>query len=465
MLNQVKNSPSLLGGTSLLTLLIMLMGACSDKPSAPREATKIPASPTAIVPSTISPAPSATMTLDTSGLTQSCAALGSNQTSKADLPGVLAITQDGAYLFEPSTGKVNNISSSSGIVPYGPISPDRTRLAALGKDGSVAILDGLGHVSALVPNPYGDLQPIQWLDNQTIALEDTSSQNPNGLDTIVVYHLTTKTSEEFIPDFPGIDTTAAGLLGHPAGQSRFVISPTEDHLVYFADQDYADAPTQPYNDSPPSLVMWDFANSTEVGRVKQYQFDAGIMGGRPIWANDGSWAITSAPIRFSIKEGPVGRTGSRTFVAIPESDPSEASYININDSYPYVGGNDLVVFMADGSIQRVTRLTSAYQTTEMDWQLSPDQKSVAFWLGMTPDDLRGSLAVASLLTGEVVDFCLPRGDQGDFTWAPDSTHLAVTMDPSKTSMSGIYALDVSSGDLTKLLDSGTSLAWLKIPDN
>jgi hypothetical protein len=148
----------------------------------------------------------------------------------------------------------------------------------------------------------------------------------------------------------------------------------------------------------------------------------------------------------------------------------DGSQFAIAMSYTYWPEEQDEIYLVDreGVETQVTHLSDALNVQEviagkMNW--SPDETRIAFWLTVGDGENRiVHLAVMDVLTGEVVDYCIPGANLLYPIWSPISQQIAVLSIPDvNENIADTVILDLQSEQAFKIADGMVPIGWMIEP--
>ncbi|MEJ2570682.1 MAG: hypothetical protein P8Y98_09080 [Anaerolineales bacterium] len=309
------------------------------------------------------------------------------------------------------------------------LSPDRARLAAIDRRMEALIVLDASATRLLELKDWGDeYDVIQWLKDNQLVIKLPYGDSSYEPDAILVFDIATRERQEINPDLPQITNFFQELSWGGYTISPLVPNSPLTRLVYPAKEE-----------ADNSLILWDIQNEQEIGRVYQHgNPGAGVQSSAPAWSQDGTSFVTSAMLRYTYDPNddsePVHPLQSAAGAA-------EDAFINVDDAAAYVSGFELIRVDQNGSIQRLSYLTTTFDAAEKDWVWSPDETRVAFWLTIEDDEfpVRDALAVLDVASGEVVNYCI----SGYRTpiWSPDGHQIAINQNIDERDTFKIVDLD------------------------
>jgi Tol biopolymer transport system component len=338
------------------------------------------------------------------------------------------------HLLDTSSWQDSPVSDHS----YGvyAVSPDYRRLAYtdLASDELIGIDSSASEVFVL-PDPEERLSPAMWLTDDLLVVSRKVGREGDDFtpDETLVVDIKSETTITIPSDLPEFDTVMrAPFQWGNLGLNRIALNPSMTRAVY-------PALDMPYD----HLVLWDLDSQREIMRIQQHFTEGGVMISPPAWAPDGNQFLTSAPVRY--------RLGGE-------------DYVNVDDPNPSLGGFELISVSADGTVRRLTNLTSTGWARELDWGWSPDGEKVGFWVerGLGSEGMR-QLAVLDLQSGAVVAFCL--AGRGTPIWSPDGDWLAVNVYDGEAAYTGAgvpraVIVDPETGNWAVVSDRSQVVGWL-----
>jgi len=293
------------------------------------------------------------------------------------------------------------------------ISPDRARLAAINRRlEALVIFNADGTLLLEVPEWGDELDILQWLKDNQLAVKMPHGDTTYEPDAIFVFDIATKERLEILPELPLITDSIEDLSWGGYSISPLVPNPQFTHLIYPANAE-----------ADNSFILWDRQNEIEVKRIYHHDSpNTGIYLSAPAWSQDGSSYVTSAMLRYAY-DPKNDAEPIRPLQAASEA--AENPFINVDDPAGYIGGFELIRVNQNGETQRLTYLTTTFNASQEDWVWSPDGTRIAFWLTIEDDafPVRDALAVLDVNSGEVTNYCI--SGYRTPVWSPDGSQIAI----------------------------------------
>jgi Tol biopolymer transport system component len=135
---------------------------------------------------------------------------------------------------------------------------------------------------------------------------------------------------------------------------------------------------------------------------------------------------------------------------------------NIDDGFPYVGGNDLFLINTKGEIRRISYITTTMAVGEEEFSWSPNGKQIAFWLYFLDDSFDESyLAIVDIETGVTTNLCLK--GFGEISWSPDGKYLGFTSIVSESGQDDYFGVivDIDNNQGYYIPEKGYIDGWMK----
>ena len=315
------------------------------------------------------------------------------------------------------------------------LSPGRDKLAYFDEmSRQIVIVDATGRRLETFPDRGNWQGVIQWVDYENLLIEKYID-SPYEWSASVLFNLTNQAQKEYLPDYPDFLFFIVVPNWGNYAFTNAVYDPTFTRVIY---------PASPADsDDYDVLALWDLEAQREITHFYAYAPD---YGGLPLWTKDGMDFIASFYPEVTSRKGNV--------------------YKNAYEDLPYHGGYELFRVSRDGSVKRLSYLTTKYAAAEEGLSLSPDDTLVAFWLNIEYQGIRPKngrmLTILNISTEEITNLCLPSGDYPwPPVWSPDGRYLAVTVSSSGTEyFSHILIVDLEDGTYSKLSEGYSAEGWM-----
>ena len=405
----------------------------SNSTSTPMSITPISTSPTILSVTTLPPASSTptqilvrqtsigeTPTPSLEGLHFQCLEVMDKLPPGAVYHGVAVLRgwlPDPSVLMSMATGELITLPKDNFVV----VSPDRTHLAY--KDWSdengnftLVVTDPNGQGKILIPWEKDWFSLVQWLDNQRLVIIKKSYP----LYSTVILNPFTKKQQEIPSNYPDILTTFQYHYWGDYAYSEAVYDPTLTRVVYMMESRGQDG-----------FILRDLQNRIT---LESYQISADDYGQTPKWSPNGD--------RFAIvidEFSPTGQVAQELYIISREGQESRLTYLSNHNSYSRID--------------------------EFSW--SPDGQYIAFWWTNDPDYKNGEqLAVLDTQTGDVTNYCVPGGIDGQAVepvWSPDGKQVLTEYIPRQNGDRFTILVDFTQGLAAKIAEERTPVGWLLSP--
>jgi hypothetical protein len=272
------------------------------------------------------------------------------------------------------------------------VSPDRTKFAYMIRNSqepfnqTLFIEDNQGKIRKL-PISRDWWIGFKWVDDERINFNIWKKENREKFSPFhdqVILNISDKSFITLLTDYPNMTLTQKGTLGSMPHFTNYsvVYSPNVRYVIYIADID--------------RYVLWDRELGVEIAKIPGFRTgDAGDI--TPIWSWDGNTVYFPADMN---------------------------KYENKDQLYDWYSAK------VDGSVKKITNFDKVLPSSVISLSsLSPDGKTIAFWINTSQDYHRFQLAGLNLETGEVINYCID-GSVGYYDpsipiWSPDGKFLAV----------------------------------------
>ncbi len=343
----------------------------------------------------------------------------------ASYPGLI---EGESYLMDLQSGEWISL----GHTRFETVSPDGKWLAYYDiEQEQVAVVDYDGRLIYETPAPQQQLEPVYWLDNQRLVLNQNIpvTPGPGGPNwDLVILNPFTNERQEWHPDFPNQrEVNPYWQLG-----SNLVFNAALTHLIY------------PVYEEDFPIVLWNVQSEQVIRKIYR-----GSYSSMPHWSPDGRYIVTDAPLRSA----------------------DYRSHINFEDGLPYQGGTELFLVNLDGDIQRLTYFTVLQPRMQHDYIWARDGQGIAFYSrslnSITPD-----LAYIDLDTSITIDYCATRElplNQSlipifppDIVWSPEGDYLAVTFLDNEFRYT-VNLVELSTGYAWQIGEDLSVMGWMVSP--
>jgi hypothetical protein len=346
--------------------------------------------------------------------------------------------QDDLYLLDLRTLSTTRLGYAE--LPVA-VSPDRSQLAFIEAGKGLILADGNGNRRDKVPAPSDWNGVIAWLEDDSVLVEKMPyfGGHIDPPASVIALDLNDGSSHP-LPDAAGLRAAWGGASDLPWGEYSMVGAVFDPTLASVAH--IGQAPP----DESGGLILSRVADNSEIA-----QLVGGIysFGGGPRWSPSGDHFFVSAPVRR------VTITGYD--LAVP---------VNSDPTVPSLGGNEIFAVARDGSIARLTYLTSFLTAGEDAISLSPDSATLAFWLikdyrlAEHPPQV---LALLDIRSGDVTNLCMSPGEwpASEIYWSPDGGHLAFTVLDEHTRLPKVVVVDLAASE-AMTIDKGLAVVgWMR----
>lgn len=374
---------------------------------------------TSTPPQQITPTPTRTPTPSLEGLHFQCLEVMDKLPPGAVYHGIAVLrgwAPDPSILMDMATGELITLPKAL----YNVVSPDRTHLAYM--DGSdkngnftLVVTDPNGQGKILIPWENDWFSLVQWLDNQRLVIIKKSYP----LYSTVILNPFTKKQQEIPSNYPDILTTFQYHYWGDYAYSEAVYDPTLTRVVYMMESRGQDG-----------FILRDLQNRIT---LESYQISADDYGQTPKWSPNGD--------RFAIvidEFSPTGQVAQELYIISREGHESRLTYLSNHNSYSRID--------------------------EFSW--SPDGQYIAFWWTNDPDYKNGEqLAVLDTQTGDVTNYCVPGGIDGQAVepvWSPDGKQIFIEniIGPNDRN---VILVDLTHGFAVKIAEGRTPVGVMVEP--
>jgi hypothetical protein len=194
------------------------------------------------------------------------------------------------------------------------------------------------------------------------------------------------------------------------------------------------------------LVLWDIISDSEIKVLHALSYD---FGGGPKW----------------------NKLGTNFYISLPPSVTTwkGSKFINDDAPYNYSGGDEIYQISDEGNLTRLSFFTTRYQAAEEGLSLSPDEKSIAFWLNMNYSfrdrNPQTELVILNLLTNKFTSLCIKGGDYPlTPVWSPQSDYLIASISDYSSDKTTSYIVNLNNYDAYPLKENGYVYGWLNNSD-
>ena len=395
----------------LLPLPIILFGFLISNCSSSNTPTKLSTPRVQVVPTTTI----STHNPDLTHLTTDCSEIVDTPPKDITFNGSLVIssTAGNSYILNLATNEKTILEG----FPYGElvVSPDRRKIAYIDYENEkLFISDSDGKRLNAFDNFTGHYSLIQWLDNESLAINKATEEQPPFTDFSLVVHNTVKKvqKEFYIKDFSNSDGEYKwNYYGDVIPNSQLT------RVIYSV-----------YGEGYP-VILWDTTSNKEIKRI---YFSDSLTA--PRWSLDGRFII-SAPIQFN-------------------------NYVNFTDNLPYQGGNELFLVSDEGQTTRLTYLATKYKDSNyMALSWSPTEEYIAFELQNNNEPDFG-LSILNVNTGEIINSCI-QDNWGWIYWSPDGKQIAFTVGSGFDALNiKSFVLDLEKNQAFKVADQAEVAGWV-----
>lgn len=415
-----------------ITCATIIIVACSPTAS-PSLAMKTPTIPSiqSITP-TLQPSPSAAADAlgDKANLNQKCVSF-TEQSPSVD--GRVVAVESGLTPILVDVRSGRKIALGGKVFFTVSISPKHDLVAYIDSGRQLlVIINADGKVIKTLPAQQNWRRVLQWLDNDTLLIENFRTPK-GGLfipSSTIAYNLSNGKYQEYVTIYPDL---LPSLYYNALHWQQY----TTTLAVYSPDLSMVAYPAQSDDETP--IVLWDLLRQRQITRIHTQ----GYWGSAPQWNSDGSRLIVSAPPKFTT--------------------PSGDEFSNVSDTLPYVAGNELFTVASDGQVERLTYLTTISNADEEGYVWSPDDKRVAFWLGVDDSQPGWQLAILDVTTQKVTSLCLSEEDYPvPPVWLADGNHLVVTSIDQSKNKSEIILIDITRSSAIRIAENALAMGWLNL---
>jgi hypothetical protein len=308
------------------------------------------------------------------------------------------------------------------------VSPDGHWLAYNDFDqDDMMVTDLAGKKYGDIPAEGGKLKPAYWLDNQRVIINDCRdcvSIFQTG--KTLIYNPFTGEKRTWTTNLP--KQVSSFLATAWSVTTGMIPDPTLSHVIYRRDDDHF------------PLILWDLLVKKEDVRLYSASDD-----NTPVWSPDGFRFVTDAPIMGD-------------------------GYTNIDDGFPYQGGEDLILVDKNSKVQRLTYFTVEQDVIEFDYVWSPGGKKIGFLLGEYSQEIDPRLMVVDVASGEVADLCkafkLPTYSDfnvllypPDVIFSLDERYLVFT-DLDRSFRYRVILVDLETADAWQIASNVSAVGWM-----
>ena len=323
---------------------------------------------------------------------------------------VLAAYQNPSYLLELSTGDMIPLLGEDKQLSYGEIvSPDRKWLAYEILEPAQIVVDSLSDEQTPIRIPWEEdwFALIGWLNNQTLLVSG-EGDSPN----MVIYPFSGE-QDPILSDFPEYNRDPGTWFEQYNPQLTKVVYtryPTIDVASYIA--------------------LWNMKSQETITAIHSYT-GVGPYGTQPVWSPSGDAFIMSL---------------------FHEDQDNESSWYT-----------ELYRISQDGEQYQVTNLR-AYYTEYLfvqEYQWSPDESQVAFWLRYSLGELsKAQLAILDLETSQVINYCIDDrfGTSHELVWSPDGHQIIVNA--KYVEEPAVLLLDLDRQVVHRIAGDMKAVGWL-----
>lgn len=343
-------------------------------------------------------------------LREQCLDISPNLPREVETEGMIVLYGKASLLFDPKSG---NEKAIKGMQADFLVSPDHKWVVSTLKDSQdkLWLLTTTANGEEQKPIIWNQDKWFEiggWLDNERIWISHYVGP------ALTVVNLFTGERQELEGKFPGIET-AEDIDRYPLGVSSVVYNSHLDLAIY----------PKPEAEASSYLVLWDVQAEQVLAKIKHI---SASPPNKPIWSPDG------------IK------------VYIIESQLETRS-------------DNIFSLSRDGHVRQLTYFGETSDSAKLfGLSLSPDGKSIAFWLSTgSSSNSQDSLAVLVLETGQVTNYCITGSTKyGGLSypiWSPNGRYLAIAHWDETASPRAVL-VDTWQGWAADLVKDMTPEGWI-----